>query len=116
MSLRNFYYLMKKRTGMTPYSYCQSRRLIKVRESLICSHREDPVVSNHALNWGFNHAGRFSSYYFDHFGEYPSDTIQGIKLLERRSEQVVSTNSGAVGQQTVWYTSRASSAQNVVAG
>jgi AraC-like DNA-binding protein len=116
MSLRNFYYLMKKRTGMTPYSYCQSRRLIKVRESLICSHREDPVVSNHALKWGFNHAGRFSSYYFDHFGEYPSDTIQGIKLLERRSEQVVSTNSGAVGQQTVWYTSRASSAQNVVAG
>jgi len=116
MSLRNFYYLMKKRTGMTPYSYCQSRRLIKARESLIRFHREDPVVANHALKWGFNHAGRFSSYYFDHFGEYPSDTIHGIKLLERHSEQVVSTDTGAAGQSTVWYTSRASSAQEVVAG
>ncbi|AFP29256.1 AraC family transcriptional regulator [Marinobacter sp. BSs20148] len=116
MSLRNFYYLMKKRTGMTPYSYCQSRRLIKARESLISFHREDPVIANHALKWGFNHAGRFSSYYFDHFGEYPSDTIQGVKLLERHSEQVVSTDTGAVGQKTVWYTSRASSAQEVLAG
>jgi AraC-like DNA-binding protein len=116
MSLRNFYYLMKKHTGMTPYSYCQSRRLTKVRESLIRFHREDPLVASHALKWGFNHAGRFSSYYFDHFGEYPSNTIQGTKLLEGHSVQVVSTDTGAAGKNNVWYTSRASPSQEVVVG
>jgi AraC-like DNA-binding protein len=109
LSLRNFYYLMKKYSGMTPYNYCLSRRLVKVRESLICRYREEPGVGNHALKWGFNHAGRFSSYYYDHFGEYPSDTIQCLEVLKRNSAQVVSVDTGgASGQKTLWYTSAVS--------
>lgn len=100
---------MKKYSGMTPYNYCLSRRLVKVRESLICRYREEPGVGNHALKWGFNHAGRFSSYYYDHFGEYPSDTVQCLEVLKRNSAQVVSVDTGgAMGQKTLWYTSAVS--------
>lgn len=105
MSLRNFYYLLKKYTGMTPYNYCRARRLVKARESLICRHHEDPVVANHALRWGFNHAGRFSSYYHDHFGEYPSETLQGVEALKERASKVWSVDAGSSERTKYWYTS-----------
>lgn len=105
MSLRNFYYLLKKFTGMTPYSYCQSRRLVKARESLVCRHHEDPVIANHAHKWGFNHAGRFSSYYYKHFGEYPSETLDGIEVLKERADKVWSVDAGSPERVKYWYTS-----------
>ncbi|WP_417566073.1 AraC family transcriptional regulator [Marinobacter sp.] len=89
LSLRNLYYLMKKYTGMTPYNYCRSRRLIKARESLICSYPEGPLIAEHALRCGFNHLGRFSSYYREHFGEYPSETIRNLESLTRYGEELV---------------------------
>ncbi|MDY6929833.1 MAG: helix-turn-helix domain-containing protein [Pseudomonadota bacterium] len=87
LSHRNLYYLMKKYVGMTPYNYWRSRRLIKVRESLVCSDQESPVIANHALRWGFNHLGRFSSYYLEHFGEYPSETISSLESLRGYAEE-----------------------------
>lgn len=105
LSLRNLYYLMKKHTGMTPTAYRRSRRLIKVRESIVCNASNDLRVCNHALKWGFNHLGRFSSYYRDHFGEYPTDTIRCLDKLTGHARNVV-----PVGQETpqgrlMWYTS-----------
>ncbi|PHQ24621.1 hypothetical protein CLH62_17175 [Marinobacter guineae] len=108
LSLRNLYYLMRKYTGMTPYGYCQSRRLIKARESLICHHSENPVIADHALRQGFNHAGRFSSYYYDHFGEYPSETLQNLTALKQNAEKVLSVDAGAMKRKKYWYTSSAS--------
>ncbi len=105
MSLRSFYYLLKKYTGMTPYHYCRARRLVKARESLICSHHQDPVVASHALKWGFNHAGRFSSYYYDHFGEYPSETLQRVEALKERAAKVWSVDAGSSERTKYWYTS-----------
>ncbi len=105
MSLRNFYYLLKKYTGLTPYSYCRSRRLVRARESLICGYHEDPLVANHALSWGFNHAGRFSSYYHDHFGEYPSETLEGLEALQKRAENVWLVDAGSPRRTKYWYTS-----------
>ncbi|TVP59648.1 MAG: AraC family transcriptional regulator [Halomonadaceae bacterium] len=105
LSIRNLYYLMGKYTGMTPYTYCQSRRLIKARESLICHYGEDPVVANHGRKWGFNHAGRFSSYYYGHFGEYPSDTVQGLGALKQFADKVFSADAGIPGSKHYWYTS-----------
>lgn len=105
MSLRNFYYLLKKHTGLTPYSYCRARRLVRARESLICGYRKDPLVANHALNWGFNHAGRFSYYYHEHFGEYPSETLDGLAALLKRAEKVWLVNAGSPGRTKYWYTS-----------
>lgn len=104
MSLRNFYYLLKKYTGLTPYTYCRARRLVKARESLICGYRKDPLVANHALNWGFNHAGRFSSYYHDHFGEYPSETIEGLEALLERAEKVWLVDAESSWRSKYWYT------------
>lgn len=105
LSLRNLYYLMKKFTGFAPSSYCRSRRLIKARESLIRHYAEVPQVASHALKWGFNHVGRFSSYYHDHFGEYPSDTIKGLESLSKHSEHVWSVEPGRSLQHRAWYTS-----------
>jgi len=105
MSLRNFYYLLKKYTGLTPYSYCRARRLVKARESLICGYRKDPLVANHALSWGFNHAGRFSSYYHDHFGEYPSETLEGLEALQEKAEKVWLVDAGSPWRTKYWYTS-----------
>jgi len=107
LSLRNFYYLMRKYTGMTPYNFCRSRRLIKARESLIRHYENDPIVSNHALKWGFNHLGRFSFYYKEHFGEYPSDTIKCLESLTKYSKEVQSVQPEVSPRQTTWYTSRA---------
>lgn len=107
LSLRNFYYLMRKYTGMTPYNFCRSRRLIKARESLIRNYEIDPTVSNHALKWGFNHLGRFSSYYKEHFGEFPSDTIKCLDSLTKHSKEVQSIQPEVRPKQTTWYTSRA---------
>lgn len=106
LSLRNLYYLMKKYTRMTPHGFCRSRRLIKVRESMICNYAEDPVVANHALKWGFNHLGRFSSYYQQYFGEYPSETIKHLKDLIKSSDDVLSVKPHPLLPQAAWYTSQ----------
>jgi len=105
MSLRNFYYLLKKYTGMTPNSYCRSRRLVKARESLIYHHHEDPVIANHALKWGLNHAGRFSSYYYEHFGEYPSETLDRVGVLKKLADKVWSITAGSPERVKYCYTS-----------
>lgn len=105
MSLRNLYYLMKKYTGMTPSSYRRSRRLIKVRESIVCNTSNDLRVCNHALKWGFNHLGRFSSYYQEHFGEYPSDTARYLEKLTGHARNVVPVGRETPQGRLMWYTS-----------
>ncbi len=105
MSLRTFYYLLKKYTGLTPYIYCRARRLVKARESLIHAHNEDPIIANHALDWGFSHPGRFSAHYLQHFGEHPSETLDLLKALKKNVEKVKSTRACLPGKTKYWYTS-----------
>ncbi len=101
LSLRNFYYLMNRFTGMAPYTYTRSRRLIKARESLICNYLDAPLISQHALKWGFKHQGRFSAYYFEHFNEYPSETIERLNCLIKKAQNVRASEN----QLRAWYTS-----------
>lgn len=101
LSLRNFYYLMNRFTGMAPYTYCRARRLIKARESLIRHFKDDSVIADHARKWGFKHQGRFSAYYFDHFNEYPSVTVERVRCLLKNSQQVTASENRV----SAWYTS-----------
>lgn len=74
-SERNLYNLMKRHTGLTPYRFYQRTGLLRVREQLLLCRSPAPSISWHALNNGFNHFGRFSALYRQHFGELPSETL-----------------------------------------
>jgi AraC-like DNA-binding protein len=58
--------------GMGPTEYFRTRRLNRVRSDL---QKGLGSVSEVALRWGFNHLGRFSGRYKNHFAEMPRTTL-----------------------------------------
>lgn len=72
--------------GFTPVHFLRQLKLNFVYNELKKSDPEQSTVSKIALKWGFTHMGRFSRYYADLFGEYPSHTLkreyQGSMALE----------------------------------
>lgn len=84
LSTRNLYYLMHRHTGLTPYRFFQSVRLLRVRKALLNCPSDTPTVSWHALTEGFGHLGRFSALYLRQFGEYPSDTLRWRETMARQ--------------------------------
>ncbi|RYH71212.1 MAG: AraC family transcriptional regulator [Alcaligenaceae bacterium] len=67
--------LFQEHVGMAPTMYLRQTRLSGVRADL---QRGDDTtrVAAVALNWGFNHLGRFASHYERKFGEAPSQTLR----------------------------------------
>ncbi|MHA4854267.1 AraC family transcriptional regulator [Rhodococcus sp. MSC1_016] len=67
--------LFQEQFGMSPTTYIRQIRLDGVRAEL---ERGDDTtqVASVALNWGFNHLGRFASHYERKFGEAPSHTLR----------------------------------------
>jgi len=65
--------------GRSPGTYLRAFRLTRAR-SYILAHAEEEanVVTAAAMKYGFWHLGRFSGYYREQFGEYPSDTAAGM--------------------------------------
>ncbi len=63
---------------MTPMRYVKFRRLHKVRE-LLREADDTTMVSSVAVEWGFNHFGRFAKDYAQAFGESPSETLRAAK-------------------------------------
>lgn len=57
----------------TPMAYLKSYRLYAARQDILAS-RGIRSISDIALEWGFNHLGRFSADYKSKFGESPSHT------------------------------------------
>lgn len=110
LSLRNLHYLMKQYVGQSPCQYLRSRRLIKARESIIRDYPENTSIAQHGLNWGFQHAGRFSSYYHRHFGEYPSQTLSELDHLRELTDKVRSVRDKSGNTRRQWLTSSAVSA------
>lgn len=88
VSTRNLYYLMKKHTGMSPYQFFVSRRLVRVRRALLDCQCDVPTVSWHALSEGFSHLGRFSALYRNHFGEYPRQTLEWRSDAQARAAAI----------------------------
>ncbi|NMT62307.1 helix-turn-helix transcriptional regulator [Marinobacter orientalis] len=110
LSLRNLHYLMKQYIGQSPYQYLRGRRLIKARESIIRGYPENTSIAQHGMNWGFQHAGRFSSYYEKHFGEYPSQTLSELDHLKELTDKVISVRDESENTRQQWLTSSAVSA------
>ena len=61
--------------GFTPKQFFHSLKLNQAYHDLQKSDPEQTTVSEVALKWGFVHMGRFSAYYEELFGEYPSVTL-----------------------------------------
>lgn len=107
LSLRNFHYLMKKYTGQSPYQYIRGRRLIKAREAIIQDYPDSVSIAQQAFNWGFQHAGRFSSYYRQHFGQYPKQTLSELDHLKQLTQSVRSAGDDRGEIRKYWLTSSA---------
>jgi AraC-like DNA-binding protein len=65
----------KNARGYTPMEFLTEQRLQGAREKLLKQHPEDSV-SSIALDYGFNHLGRFSKVYKKRFGVTPSITLK----------------------------------------
>lgn len=61
---------------ITPSRYILARRLHAVNLKLESVTSRDAKVSEFAMEYGFNHLGRFSAAYRAQFGELPSQTLQ----------------------------------------
>lgn len=75
VSPRTLRYSFEELVGMSPTEYLLARRLGGVRRDLLQSGtpgRIHCIAERH----GFAHMGRFSRFYFDAFGERPSDTCR----------------------------------------
>lgn len=57
----------------SPIGYLRKVKLEHARQDLLSG---DDSVMTVAYRWGFNHAGRFSTYYRQTYGESPSDTAR----------------------------------------
>jgi AraC family transcriptional regulator, ethanolamine operon transcriptional activator len=62
--------------GMSPGAYHRRFRLNMARRELLRSFNRDVTVAQVALNWGFDHFGRFSVDYHKLFGETPTTTLR----------------------------------------
>ena len=65
-----------KELGLTPHAYICARRLAAVRHELQNTSPEQRRVADAAMDYGFNHLGRFAGVYRQQFGELPSETLR----------------------------------------
>jgi AraC-like DNA-binding protein len=72
VSVRTLNELCRRHHGVTPMELLRNRRLDAVRTRLRL--QPELSVTETALAMGFGHPGRFSQYYFERFGELPSQT------------------------------------------
>jgi AraC family ethanolamine operon transcriptional activator len=75
VSQRTLNYAFQNVLDMTPCSYLQMHRLNAAHRELAVADPKVSTVTNIALKWGFNHAGRFSILYRKLFDEMPSETL-----------------------------------------
>jgi len=72
--LRTLHHQFRHAVGMSPMQLLREIRLDRVRSELLSAH-ETTNVTQAAMNWGFEHLGRFAVAYRRRFGETPRDTL-----------------------------------------
>lgn len=65
----------RDRLGVSPHQFLIKQRLTRARKLLRSSSQESTTVASIAMECGFGHLARFSAYYKQIFGEYPSETL-----------------------------------------
>lgn len=72
--LRTLHHQFRRSLGVTPLQLLRDIRLDRVRAELLRG-REGTSVTAIALDWGFDHLGRFAASYRQRFGETPRETL-----------------------------------------
>ena len=75
ISSRTVYRAFARHVGAPPATWLRRARLEEVRKRLLEATPGDTVTAA-ALDWGFEHLGRFAGFYREQFGERPSDTLR----------------------------------------
>ena len=68
--------IFRRELHTSPCGYVLGRRLEAVRKELSDTSLPDKQIAHIAMDYGFNHLGRFSGAYREQFGELPSETLQ----------------------------------------
>jgi AraC-like DNA-binding protein len=77
ISLRSLEMGFRKELGCTPYEYVRKFRLQRAYDQLCHAHSGDgTTVTDVAMRWGFNHAGRFASLFRRVYGVAPSAMLR----------------------------------------
>jgi len=74
-SRRTLQYSFENRLGIKPSMYLRVLRLNGAHRELKLGDSATGNVTDVATRWGFWHLARFSMYYRDLFGDYPSETL-----------------------------------------
>jgi transcriptional regulator GlxA family with amidase domain len=72
---RTLLHHFKAYRSVSPMVYVRRARFSKVRDALLSATPESTIAAL-AMDWGFNHLGRFSTEYRARFGETPSRTLR----------------------------------------
>lgn len=76
--LRTLHHQFRRCFGVTPLQMLRDIRLDRARADLLLAAPGKSVASV-ALNWGFDHFGRFAANYRQRFGETPRETLQSAR-------------------------------------
>lgn len=76
LSLRSLYLLFEKNAKMTPKNFIRQKKLEHVYATLTDPSSRMANVTAVALEYGFNHLGRFSEFYKATFGILPSESLK----------------------------------------
>lgn len=78
LSARNLQYGFQKQFGCSPITWIRDERLNAVRD-LFMAPGETTSVTSAAVSFGFSSLGSFSKFYWEKFGEYPSQTLAAAR-------------------------------------
>jgi transcriptional regulator GlxA family with amidase domain len=76
VSARRVQMAFQQVANVSPTAYMRARALQAVRDRLLDPRHRTANITGIALDHGFEHLGRFSSYYREMFGERPSATLR----------------------------------------
>ncbi|MGE0564060.1 MAG: AraC family transcriptional regulator [Pseudolabrys sp.] len=76
VSQRTLSAAFRKYRNMAPLSWHRITRLDRCYHDLSTSGSTDATVTDIAINWGFEHMGRFAQEYMHRFGELPRQTLR----------------------------------------
>jgi AraC-like DNA-binding protein len=78
VSRRTLFRAFHTSLGTSPYAYLELVRLHRLRDCLLNASPKNTRVGVLAFELGFQHSGRLSANYKQHFGESPADTLKRV--------------------------------------
>lgn len=97
ISRKSLYNLFEREVGMTPHDYAQRLKLEAIY-SEFNNNNKIRNVTEVALKYGFTNLGRFSSYYKEHIGELPSETLRRVSHNSIKTDSRIFSETEAINE------------------